>query len=406
MNKLFDCFNSRHSLDKDIFKKNLSSENKRIIFDFFHETIKYLTSLRVEVIYFKKNEDEDVDCADDEESDKKEQQKKKKKKVVQRIEIKPIIHTRQKTAFRGFIIDMISLEAMFKFYVEEEALIDSIPTYNLLQDVLEMMFARIRSCGGFNNNPNLQQFKGAFRKIQCNMRLDLSPNTNCRMFDSHLPENLFFSNIYTVSSVRPKVELNEEVYESQKNIILEIIENEDDQHHEAKDPSNAVSSMLPSDFMIMYYATLIEGDLSKIIETDNKGFYCNKEGSSCRTVFLENQKVCSVDLPFSSYKPCVSTIEICKRTEIFFKLYDGHKSNPKYDFKTLYCLVFRSMDMHKLFSNSGFRCDPTHKYQFIKCIVSQYIKKRATQISHQFTLERQGPLIREQYKRIVNFRGQ
>lgn len=94
---------------------------------------------------------------------------------------------------------------MFEQYVEKEKSFESIPTYNLNQDPIEMMFGRIRSCGGYNNNPNVLQFKGAFRKIQCNMRLDLSPASNCQMFDMHLPNNLFYSNIYFVSSKRAKI---------------------------------------------------------------------------------------------------------------------------------------------------------------------------------------------------------
>lgn len=362
--------------------------------------------LKVEVKYYKKCKAKKVDCV---ESDGKKEKTKKTERIMDRIEIKPILQTRHKVAFRGFIIDMVSLRSMFKIYIEKEGLLNSIATYNILQDVLEMLFARIRSCGGYNNNPNMLQFKGAFRKIQCNMRLDLSPHANYRMFDSHLPENMFFSNIYSVSSARPKLSLDQEVYESQKNNILESVENEEEGQQEISDLSVSITSgtLGTSDFMLMYYATLIERDLSKIINTDNKGFYCNKEGSSCSTVLSENTKVCSVDLQFTNYKPCVSTIEICKKAENFFKLYDGHdKAKSKYDFKTLYCLIFRSMDMDRLYSKSTFDCDPTHKYQFIKFIVSQYIKKKAAQISHRLTLERQGPLIREQYKRLVNFQGQ
>lgn len=361
------------------------------------------------MIYYKKDQKDEKDKTENSDGNKRNKREKDKEKIIDRIEIKPILHTRHKTAFRGFIIDMISLKAMFALYVEETGFLDSIPTYNLLQDVLEMMFARIRSCGGFNNNPNLHQFKGAFRKVQCSLRLDLSPNTNCRMFDSYLPENQFFSNIFSVSSARPKVALNEEIYEAQKNIILESIENEEEQEESQKEKISSnisADTWETSDFMIMYYATSIESNLSKkIIDPDNNGFYCNQEGSSCRTVFVANEKACPVDLKFSNYNPCVSTVEICKKAESFFKLYDGHKSKPKYDFKTLYCLIFRSMDMNKLYANSTFSCDPTHKYQFIKCIVSQYINKRASQISRRLTLERQKVLIREQYKRIVNFKG-
>lgn len=163
INKLFDCFNSRHSCDQNIFKRKLSKENNRIIFDFFKDTIKFFTSLKVEVVYYKKDQMAKTDDGDDAENTKnngKEKKKKKAKRVIGRIEIHPILHTNHKTAFRGFIIDMISLKEMFNIYIEEEAILKSMPTYNLLQDVLEMLFARIRACGGYNNNPNVNQFKG------------------------------------------------------------------------------------------------------------------------------------------------------------------------------------------------------------------------------------------------------
>lgn len=361
MNILFDIFNSRYSNDRNIFKRKLSAENKRVVFDFFEETTNFFKSLKVEVTFYKKA--------------KKGKKNEEKEKVISKVEILPILHTRHKVAFRGFIIDMASLKAMFEEYVEEEHSLDSIPTYNLLQDALEMMFGRIRACGGFNNNPNVQQFKGAFRKIQCNMRMDLSPASNCRMFDMHLPDNLFYSNIYFVSSKRPKIVMSEKTYESQIESILESVETPDDcsiepidafNTFDTFDRVNATHHMLDgtSQFMLYYLASKIE---QKIIEC--KTFHCN----SCRLVFDQNQQVDSIDSYVSNWRPCYSTIEICKNSEQFFKLYNGHESKPRYDFKVLYCLIFRSMDFDKIYPNSKFECDYNHKYQFIKCVVGQYI---------------------------------
>lgn len=422
MNKLFDCFNSRHNMDKNIFKRTLSKENKRLVFSFFAQTIKFFSSLRANIKSYKKRTNESG--------------KKKGKKVVDKVVIKPVLQSRIKTGFNGFIIDMISLKLMYNEYVKENNFFTHIATYNLLQDVLEMFFGRIRSCGGFNNNPNMCQFKGAFRKILCNMRLDLSSKTNCRMFDVNLPENVFYSNIYFVSSKRPKLTLNQQTYENQLEPILELVEDEQEwnpehgwvrarassvsntdetvahpeESVELAEPVEPVAPILnalldTSDFMILYHATSIEQNLIKIIS--RKGFfYCNVVGSSCRTVFDENEKFSSIDTQFLSYVPCKSTMEICKRSEQFFKLYDGEKSKPRFDFKTLYCLIFRTMDLDRLYPESKFECEPTHKYQFLKCIVSQYISKRALQIAKQTTLERQGALIREQCTRLVNFKGQ
>lgn len=54
MNTLFDIFNSRHSKDKNIFKRMMSPENKRVIYDFFKETIQFFKNLKVETVYYEK----------------------------------------------------------------------------------------------------------------------------------------------------------------------------------------------------------------------------------------------------------------------------------------------------------------------------------------------------------------
>lgn len=162
------------------------------------ETIHFFKTLKTEILFYKNAENEE---GKEDEGD-----------------IKPILQTVHKVGFRGFIIDMLSLKLMFEEYVEKKQIIINIPTYNLLQDPIEMMFGRIRSCNGHNNNPNVIQFQGAYRRIQTNMRLDLSLESNCRMFDMQLPENLFYSNIYFISSKRATVVMNSSKYERQKKI--------------------------------------------------------------------------------------------------------------------------------------------------------------------------------------------
>lgn len=407
MNTLFDIFNSRYTNDKNIFKRRMSTENKRVICDFFKDTIEFFKTLKVDVVFYKKVEKEDGGEEEDKRAKNKGAKKKKLKKerVVDRIENLPILHTRHRVSFRGFIIDMESLMLMFEEYVEENKFISSIPTYNLNQDAIEMMFGWIRACGGFNNNPNVQQFIGAFRKIQCNMKIDLSQSSNCRMFDLHLPENLFYSNIYFVSSRRARVTMNEQAYESQKDSILELIggpENESIVECDDVDNMHANQHILDgtSHFMNTYIASQIEQKIMKC-----KSFHCSR----CLIVFEENEKSQSIDSNVLKWKPCTSTIEICRTAEKFFKFYDikePQSPQPRYDFKVLYCLIFRSMNFDVLYPNSKFECDYNHKYQFVKCIVGQYIGTRATQIARQITLERQGDLVRQQCNRLVNFRGQ
>lgn len=253
----------------------------------------------------------------------------------------------------------------------------------------------------------MQQFIGAFRKIQCNMRMDLSSSSNCRMFDLHLPDNLFFSNIYFVSSRRARVTMNEQTYENQNKSILKLIGEEDmnesiEEFYDSIDEMHQTRYILDgtSNFMNTYIAAQIE---RKIMQCKN--FHCN----NCLSVFDENEKNDSIDSNVLQWKPCISTVEICKTAEKFFKLHNidaAKPEKPRYDFKVLYCLVFRSMDLTNLYPESEFICDVSHKYQFIKCIVGQYFNVRASQIARQITLENQGDLVRQQWNRLVNFRSQ
>lgn len=295
---------------------------------------------------------------------------------------------------------MASLKAMYEEYVEQKHFITTIATYNLLQDVIEMMFARIRACCGANNNPNTDQFKGAYRKIQCNMKLNISTSTNCRVFDTQLPDNLFYSNIYFVSSLRAKIVMDESKYNSQKDSILQDLG--DETMYDGCDDAeimNATHHLLDGSavFMITYLAAKIE---QKIMQCKN--FHCN----DCQLIFEISEKIDTIDVYSSSYTPCHSTVEICKKAEKFFKLYDGHTSKPRYDFKVLYCLIFRSMNFEVLYSNSKFECNKNHKYHFIKCIVGQYITMRASQISRQITLNRQDKIICQHCNHLINFKGQ
>lgn len=298
---------------------------------------------------------------------------------------------------------MESLKLMFEEYVEDEKLLTHIATYNLLQDFIENLFGRIRACGGFNNNPNVHQFKGAFRKIQCNMRMELSSGSNCRMFDLFLPDNLQFSNIYFVSSRRPRISMDDQCYENQKDSIIAAIGNAEidpfddtDETGENNITYGAQYLDATKNFLVIHIASTIE---KKIMKSNN--FHCN----SCRLIFDENEKVNSMESEYFNWKPCKSTTDICKTAERSFSLYDDHEAKPRYDLKVLYCLIFLSMDLNNLYPNSTFACDLNHKYHFIKCIVGQYISNRANHVAKHFTLERQDKLLREYRNHLTKLEG-
>lgn len=368
MNRLFDIFNTKHTKNADIFKRAMNGENKRVIFDFFKSCIEYFKSLKIRKVRTKRGK--------------------------KRIEMIPLLKSRRKTAFKGFIIDMCSTMLMYEKLIEGEGVLNTLPTYYLLQDIIEMFFGKIRSCCGFNNNPNVHQFKGAYRKIQANLTIKCSEQGNCRIFDHDLPSNIFYSNVFFVSSKRSTIRNAdyEKLYAKQKNDILNevaILEN-----IESSNPLLDVTKQIST----LHIVAMIE---KKIAECPR--FYCN----TCQAVFAENVKVNSIDSAFLDWNPCASTFEICKNAERFFKLYDI-QSNTKsqFDFRVLYCMMFRSMDFNSLYKESKFDCDINHKYQLIKCVVGQYIAIRATQVSRNITLDQYDLLSRHHLNRQVIIDGQ
>lgn len=107
--KLWDVFNSQR-IRSDIvpFKSALNQNNVAVIFEFLLEAKKYILSLRI--------------------------MDKRSHRIV------PIVKSDYRTAFRGFILNINSVMAMYKEYVEELHWTNCIATYRLSQDHLEMMF--------------------------------------------------------------------------------------------------------------------------------------------------------------------------------------------------------------------------------------------------------------------------
>ena len=50
--------------------------------------------------------------------------------------------------------------------------------FRLSQDPIESLFSRIRQMGGFNNNPDVVQFRGALWKLLCKQSVSASRSAN------------------------------------------------------------------------------------------------------------------------------------------------------------------------------------------------------------------------------------
>lgn len=108
--KLWDVCNSQRirSDESNVFKSAINKNNASEIFEFLNDAKKYIFSLKVT-----------------------------SKRTGLMV---PIIKSDSNTAFRGFILNINSIEAIYKEYIENQHLMDFLATYRLSQDHLEMFF--------------------------------------------------------------------------------------------------------------------------------------------------------------------------------------------------------------------------------------------------------------------------
>ena len=98
----------------------------------------------------------------------------------------PLKQHRRKTFVLGFVMTIKSTIVLansllqcpsnpFKFLL----------TYKYSQDHIELLFSCIRSKGGWNNNPNVLQFKYALRNMLLRNKITTSNSANCQMFEQN-----------------------------------------------------------------------------------------------------------------------------------------------------------------------------------------------------------------------------
>jgi len=139
---LFDIFNSRNQRQHG-FKKPISCNNYFEIIQKVDECSQYIKSLFI---------------------DKPRQS---------------ILNSKFKTGFLGWLINIQSMQQMYKFLCIDNEYLKYIPMYKISQDHLELIFGNIRSCGGYNNNPTVQQFKSAFKKLIIHTEIKEGNTGNC-----------------------------------------------------------------------------------------------------------------------------------------------------------------------------------------------------------------------------------
>lgn len=86
---------------------------------------------------------------------------------------------------------------------------------------------------------------------------------------------------------------------------------------------------------------------------------------------------------------------------------DGNDvENYERDFRVLFYIIFKEIDLTKVYTQSDFSGHEEHKFHLVKCIVKEYIRIKTSQISKQITLDHQDKLLRTKLTRWIHFVGQ
>ena len=155
IDKVFDILNSRTPFSKG-YKQAIRLSSENYIIDSLDSITEYLLSLRT-------------------------------------LSGQRLIDHRRKTFVIGFIIAAKGVVELSKKLLRRcENPFAYILTYKFSQDHIELLFSTIRGRNGFNNNPNVQQFKSSLRSNLMRVSLIGSKQGNCSTFEEE-PQNSLFS---------------------------------------------------------------------------------------------------------------------------------------------------------------------------------------------------------------------
>lgn len=90
----------------------------------------------------------------------------------------PVIISKRKTGFLGFIICLNNMFSLFDLCVDKQYL-NYLLTFKLSQDFLENFFCAVRFRCGWNNNPSAKQFQNIFRRLLVKHEMKSVSTGNC-----------------------------------------------------------------------------------------------------------------------------------------------------------------------------------------------------------------------------------
>ena len=156
---------------------------------------------------------------------------------------------------------MKSLDIMFTQYVCSGWL-SFLPVFRMSQDPLELFFGCIRASLGFNNNPTVQQFMGAYKKLCAGALLKTGRGSNC-LWDGQLK---------CLDSLEKHVP---DVSENYTDVLANYLEVDDYQDNVLKYMSGAaqriIANRLDCKDCVMFLTLNDSSLISSLIDKKNRG---------------------------------------------------------------------------------------------------------------------------------------
>lgn len=282
---------------------------------------------------------------------------------------------------------MYAIMHIYREYVEKKQLLTIIPTYYLSQDPLEILFGKIRSMNGYNDNPTVEHFTGAIRKLCVYDAILCSSASNCA---EHTTPPQPFGNILYVSSAPSiteeagDVDISSAELEALYQKIAEI---------EAIQNSGLLDSQ--QDYGIAFVSNHIEQRILK------KGqMYC----AACANVFSENEKITHFfGSSNTDVRPCRSTFMICKEIDRFMKI-EIIRAFP--NFNMVYAGIHNVLDVENLFEDTDFAHNQAHKLYLVRSIAEAFIQIKGTYLAKMATLNAHQKLLRTKLRKMIHAYGQ
>jgi hypothetical protein len=306
---------------------------------------------------------------------------------------------RRNTFIKGLIVAAKSVkELALSLLTRPISPFSYVLTYKFSQDHLELLFSCIRSCGGFNNNPNVPQFKAALRKVLVRTSIKGSKYGNCSNLEPECNEPLF-----QLKWKKPKK-------------TEEEITDEDGQLQSLCDVVDQDKSMsIYKENILAYIAGFVVRKVLKFIsckvcaeallEKDNNNIYY------LNLINVKNNGGLIV--------PSADVVKIVKKCESFFNAYitggNGLISSARNIKGILANKIRRELFSLGIFSHlldHDFQnCDITedlHSTRLTKLIIDYFLKIRLYRYGQQYTsekLKKKKHGLRQQANKLILFQG-